>query len=164
VPARQVRAALAAYIAPTPGISQMFKDEPWIVTAEAWETPDGLPGTVAYVHIDSESETRVTVTGSPSAGKRVDYAVSIVILYQYVIPDNPDGKDSWVDGLDDLLDALKARLRADPTMGTGAGGVVWQAGQDDSDLSIARDLPKLNHGKVLSWNAMQLRVTEMLTG
>jgi hypothetical protein len=161
--AKHVRAALRDFIAPTPGISQMFKDEPWLVTAEAWETEDGLPGTVAYVHIDDEHESRLTITGSPETGKRIDYKVSIVILYQYTIPDEPGSKDEWVDGLDDLLDALKARLRSDPTMGTG-GAVIWQAGQADGDLHITRDLPKLNHGKVLSWNALQMDVTEMLVG
>lgn len=161
--AKAVRAALRDYIAPTPGISQMFKDEPWLVTAEAWETEAGLPGTVAYVHIDEEQESRLTITGSPVAGKRVDYVVSIVILYQYTIPSDPGSKDEWVDGLDDLLDALKGRLRSDPTMGTG-GAVIWQAGQGEDDLHILRDLPKLNHGKVLSWNALRLQVTEMLTG
>lgn len=160
--AAAVRTALASYIAPTPGITAMFRDEPWIVTAEAWTTEEGLPGTVCYVHINHESETRIAATGDGATGKRIDYEVGIVILYQYTIPDAPVGKDSWVDGLDQLIDTLKARLRADPTMGTGENGVIWQAGQNDGDLAIQRDLPKLHHGKVISWNMLQLQVTEML--
>ncbi|QGJ93459.1 hypothetical protein SEA_MUFASA8_9 [Arthrobacter phage Mufasa8] len=160
--AAAIRTALASYIAPTTGITAMFRDEPWFITGEAWTTEDGLPGTVCYLHINEESETRITVTGSGSVGKRVDYKVGIIILYQYVIPDAPIGNDAWVDGLDQLIDALKARLRADPTMGTD-GTVIWQAGQSDGDLRIRRDLPKLHGGKVHSWNVMELEVTEILT-
>lgn len=162
-----VRAAVADYLRPTPGITKMFRDEPWIVTSEAWLTPDGLPGTVAYVHIDRDSETRIALTGiNPDGlGKVISYELSIVVLYQYAIPDQPDDKDSWVDGLDTLIDDLKARIRADPTLGTGPGGVVWQAGEGafggGPDLEVQRDLPKLHHGKVLSWNALTLKLTEM---
>lgn len=166
--AKTVRAAIADYLRPTPGIAKMFRDEPWIVTAEAWTQENGLPGTVAYVHIDREAETRYALAGwNPTGlGKAISYDVSIVVLYQYDIPDQPDDKDSWVDGLDELLDALKARVRADPTLGTGEGGVVWQAGEGGlpggPDLEVQRDLPKLNNGKVLSWNALQFKVTEMV--
>ncbi|QAY16123.1 hypothetical protein SEA_SONALI_10 [Arthrobacter phage Sonali] len=166
--AKSVRQAIADYLRPTQGISKMFRDEPWIVTSEAWTQPDGLPGTVAYVHIDREAETRYALAGANpfGIGKALEYMVSIVVLYQYDIPDQPDDKDSWVDGLDELLDALKARVRADPTLGTGPGGVIWQAGEGGHmggpDLEVQRDLPKLHHGKVLSWNALQFKVTEMV--
>lgn len=164
-----VRSAVTAFIATTPGITKMFRDEPWIVTSDAWETPDGLPGTVAYTHINNETETRLAMAGQDGsgAGKAVVYDVSIIILYQYVIPDSPDDKDSWVDGLDAIIDNIKARIRSDPTFGTGPGGVVWQAGEGDpfsggSDLTIQRDLPKLNNGKVLSWNNLTVKIVEML--
>lgn len=162
--ARQVRAAIRDYIAPTAGVTRAFKDEPRFAGEEQWYTADGAHGTVVYVHIDDERETRLTVTGSPAVGKQIEYDISIVILYEYVIPDDEVDPADWVDGLDDLIGALKARLRADPTMGTGTGGVIWQAAQEDGALHIARDLPKLASGVVRSWNVLQFKASEMLTG
>jgi hypothetical protein len=169
VGAAAVRAAVSGFIATVPGITKMFRDEPWIVTSDAWETEDGLPGTVAYTHINRDQETRYAMSGQDGsgAGKAVVYDMSVVVLYQYVIPDQPDDKDSWVDGLDALIDAIKARLRSDPTLGTGQNGAIWQAGEGDpfgggADIVIQRDLPKLNNGKVLSWNNLTFKVVEML--
>jgi hypothetical protein len=162
--ARQVRAAIRDYIAPTPGITRAFKDEPHFVGEDAWYDENGVPGTVAYVHIDDERESRFVLTGDAATGQRIDYDVSIVILYQYLIPTEEADPADWVDGLDDLIGALKARLRADPTMGTGTGGVIWQAAQEDGALHIARDLPKRDSGVVRSWNVLQFKATEMLTG
>jgi hypothetical protein len=64
-----------------------------------------------------------------------------------------------VDSLDDLLDALKKRLRADPTLGLGAGAKI-QAAQHENALTIARDLPKRDGGYVRSWNVLEFQVTE----
>lgn len=162
--ARQVRAAIRDFIAPTPGVTRAFKDEPRFAGEDAWYDADGAHGTVVYVHIDDERETRFVLTGETTSGQRIDYDVSIVILYEYVVPTEEADPSDWVDGLDDLIGALKARLREDPTMGTGPGGVVFQAAQEDGALHIARDLPKLASGVVRSWNVLQFKAAEMLTG
>lgn len=162
--AGQVRAAIRDFVAPTAGITRAFKDEPHFVAEGEWYAADGTPGTVVYVHLDDEEETRLTVTGDPSIGKQITYSVSIVILYQYVIPSEEADPADWVDGLDTLLAALKARLRSDPTMGTGPGGVIWQAAQEDGALHIARDLPKRDQGVVRSWNVLQFKAIEQVTG
>jgi hypothetical protein len=164
VAARDVRVAIRDYIAPTPGITRAFKDEPHFVGEDAWYDENGVAGTVAYVHIDDERESRFALTGSPESGQQISYDVSIVILYQYLIPTDEADPADWVDGLDDLIAALKARLRADPTMGTGPGGAVFMAAQEDGALHIARDLPKRDNGIVRSWNVLQFKASELLTG
>lgn len=158
--ARAIRLAVRDYVAPTAGLSNTYKDEPHYVSNDAWYTANGTHGTVAYVHIDSESESRLVITGFPEAGQQVTYHVAIVVLYEYLIPENEASPDAWVDGLDDVLDALKARLRADPHLGTGPTGVVWSAAQHDGALAISRDLPKKDSGVVRSWNVLQFQVTE----
>lgn len=158
--ARSVRQAVRDFIAPTAGITSAFKDEPHYVSNDAWYTADGTHGTVAYVHIDSESESRLVITGFPESGQQITYHVAIVVLYEYLIPDDEASPDLWVEGLDDVLDALKARLRSDPHLGTGVNGVVWSAAQHEDTLSIARDLPKKDGGIVRSWNVLQFQVTE----
>lgn len=160
MPARTIRQAVRDYVSLTDGLSNTFKDEPHYVSNEAWYTEDGTHGTVAYVHLDSESETRLVINGFPDAGQQITYNVGIVILYEYVIPDDEESPDNWVDGLDDVIDALKARLRADPHLGTGSTGVVWSAAQEYGTLSISRDLPRKDGGYVRSWNVLQFKVTE----
>ncbi len=158
--ARTIRQAVRNYVASTAGLSNVFKDEPHYVSNDAWYKVDGTHGTVAYVHLDSESEDRLVITGFPDAGQQITYRVGLVVLYEYIIPDNEVSPDDWVDGLDDVIDALKARLRADPHLGTGANGVVWSAAQGDNTLSISRDLPRKDGGYVRSWNVLQFAVTE----
>lgn len=160
MPARTIRKAVRDYLAETPGISNCFKDEPHYVSNEAWYTEDGIHGTVAYVHLDSESETRLVITGFPDAGQQITYNVGVVVLYEYLIPDDEESPDDWVDGLDDVIDALKARLRADPHLGTGPDGVIWSGAQEAHTLAISRDLPRKDAGFVRSWNVLQFKVTE----
>lgn len=161
--ASTVRNAVTAYLGNTTGITTFYRDQPWFADAEEWETQNGDPGTVAYMHIDDESEERIVINGGTATGKQVTYQIAVVMLYQYAIPDQPLSKDSWVDGLDALIEALKTKIRTDPTLGTGTGGVVWQAGSvGGKDIEIQRELPKLKDGLVLSWNALTFRVTEML--
>lgn len=163
--ARQVRLAIRDYLAPTAGVTRAFKDEPRFAAEEAWYTADGTHGTVIYVHIDDEQESRFVLSGSPETGQRVEYVVSVVILYEYAIPAEEDSADDWVDGLDDIIAALKARLRADPSMGTSAlppENQIHMAAQEDNALHIARDVPKTSGGFVRSWNVLQFKASEIL--
>lgn len=158
--ARAVRQAIRDFIAETPGISNAFRDEPHYVSNDAWYTEDGTHGTVAYVHLDQESETRLVITGFPDAGQQITYTIGIVVLYEYLIPDDEVSADQWVEGLDDVLDALKARLRSDPSMG--APNLIFNGAQSADSLSISRDLPRKDGGYVRSWNVLQFQVFENL--
>lgn len=160
--AAAVRLAIKNYIAPTAGLSSTFKDEPHYTSNDAWYTADGTHGTVAYVHIDEDDETRLVLSGMPTSGQEITYRVGIVILYEYIIPNDEASPDLWVDGLDAIIDALKARIRADPHLGTGPTGVVWSAAQTTNALKIARDLPRVDGDFVRSWNVLQFEVTEIV--
>lgn len=159
---RTVRQAVRDYLAPTAGVTNAFKDQPHYVSNEAWYTEEGEHGTVIYVHLDTETETRLVITGFPDAGQQITYSVGVVVLYEYLIPNDETSPDNWVDGLDDVIDALKARLRADPRLGTGPDGVIWSAAQEPSTLTISRDLPRKDGIFVRSWNVLQFKVTENL--
>src|ERR1043166_10156044 len=133
--ARAVRQAIRDFISTVDGISNAYRDEPHYVSNEAWYTEDGTHGTVAYVHLDQESETRLTITGFPDAGQQITYTVGIVVLYEYLISDDETSPDNWVEGLDDVLDALKARLRSDPSMGS--TNLIWNGAQQADSLAIS---------------------------
>lgn len=166
--AKAVRQAVTDYIGQTSGIARMYREEPTLITGDAWQDPNTkLPGTVAYTHITRDTEQRYALTGdNPTGlGKAIVYEVAIVVLYQYLIPSNPASKDEWVDGLDELIDNIKARIRADRTLGTG-GNPVWQAGEGDpfgggTDITVQRDMPKMLKGKVLCWTSVEFHAVEM---
>ena len=160
--AATVRLAIRDYIAPTAGLANTYKAQPHYVGEEAWVAYDGTRGTMAFVNIDNEAESRIVLDGSPATGKEITYDVALVLLYEYLIPSDEPSPDDWVDGLDALIDALKDRFRADPHLGTGPGGVVWSAAQEDGALQIARDLPKQGDGVVRSWNVLTFKVQEII--
>lgn len=162
MPSRQVRAAILAYFQDTPGLAQLAKDEPWFQPGQAWIT-NGLEGTAAFVHIDNQSETVVTLRGPGLQERAVVYDVALVLQYQYRIPiDAPQTMDTWVDGLDDLLDAVVERLRADPALGCNGQGPIFQAGTQNMDIQIQRNMPVKDNGKVWSINYVMFKVTEII--
>lgn len=162
MPSAQIRSAVTSYFSTTPGLSSVSKDEPIYTPGQAWIN-NGLPGTAAFIHIDHQSESWVTVGGALGQ-RKVEYDIALVIQYQYRIPiDAP--MDGWVDGLDAVLDAIVKMLRADPTLGCGGNGPVWQAGIQDMDIKIQRELPvRDNGGKVWSMNYVMFNVTEIVPG
>jgi hypothetical protein len=160
---RAVRTAITAYLQGIPGITNMYRDAPWQLLGDDWaQQASGIPGTPAFVHIAKQAETRQTVPAVIGGQKSVMYDVSVMVLYQYVIPAAPTDKVVWVDALDDLLDAIVGRIRADPTLGTGAGGVVWAAGETENGIEVASDLPQTHNGVVLAWNRVDFKVREIV--
>jgi hypothetical protein len=163
MPSAQIRSAIAAYFTGAPGLASVAKDEPYFTPGQAWVN-NGLPGVAAFVHIDHQSESWVTIGGALGQ-KAVEYDVALVIQYQYRIPADGSPTDSWVDGLDALLDTIVLMLRADPTLGCGGNGPVWQAGIKDMDIVIQRDLPiRDNGGKIWSINYVMFKTIEIVGG
>ena len=171
-----VRAALVAWFeaANVTGLQQVYKDMPWFLDAAQWNiTPARTWGAVGFIHIDSSSESRMTVGAqnplklADTVGlKQVNYVVSLGLQYQFLIPAtlaNGDEADVWVDGLDSLIDALKTRIRSDPLQGA-SSSVIFQAGQDDNDIRVESDLPIHEPGvRVYSFHRIQFNLTEIIT-
>lgn len=76
------------------------------------------------VFIDEEGELRLALGGEHSGKKRIDYTVSLEIYFRSTEPDT----EAALAAFDELVDAIKARLRADRRLGQ-AESVVWQAGE-----------------------------------
>jgi len=157
MPSAGIRSAIVRYFTGTTGLTSVSKDEPWYMDGQMW-VQNGLEGTAAFIHIDHQTETR-----SAMGQKAVTYDVALVIAYQYRIPtDTAGGMDTWVDGLDTVLDAIVAKLRADQTLGCGSAGPVWSAGNQDMDIAIQRELPMRDGGKVWSVNYVMFKVIEIV--
>lgn len=170
--AATVRAQMQAFLA-TPGIAgigRMYNSQPWYASGEQWKLGDnGGHGTVCWPWISDESEERI---GFPAetGQKRITYKVRIVVLYQYLIPPQlalGQAEDAWQGPLDDIIEALKTRLRSDPKAGTAPGmaGVIFEQSQAAGDLAVMRDLPVLasRGGKVLCWTGIDTTVVEVIT-
>lgn len=158
-----VRAALQTFLTGTPGITTLYRDAPWEMTGDNWQT-NGLPGTPGFLHLDHSSETRIALGGDHGGFKQVDYTASLVLLYQFVIPSDVASKDVWVDGLDQLLDNVVTKIRSDRAFGCGANGPIFEAGNQDQGIQISQDLPHWDTGggKVRNWVRVEFKVTEIV--
>jgi hypothetical protein len=170
----EIRAAITAFFQPpaVPGLVEMYKAVPYYIAGDRWQLATNL-GTAAVgaVHLDQQAETRITV-GAPAApgfiaggSKRVDWKCGIVVFYQFLIDQNPgvpSTNDEWVGPLDDILEGITTRIRSDQTLGTGAGGVIFQAGEGLGDIRVSRDLPRRSSGVIMSWNVVEFDVTEIV--
>jgi hypothetical protein len=160
-----VRAAIQAFLASPelPGVQKVYKDVPWFIDGAQWNVAgnDGWAGIIS-VHLNTSQESRVTLpalTGS----KQVNHTIGLVIQYQYLIPTYfapGEAEDSWVDGLDIIVDGIKDRIRSNPTFNS--NGIIFQAGQDDSDIRITRDVPTIDVGRVVAWNLIEFNLTEII--
>lgn len=173
-----VRAALKEWFvdAQIDGVSAVFKTGPWYLDGSTWSIPGGTNySAVLFVHIDSSAESRITlpapnafIPGQPIGQKQVMYVVSVVIQYKYLIPsDLPPGEaeDAWVDGLDLIIDQVKARIRLDPTQGgTDSYSAIFQAGQSEADIRLEQDLPIIDEdgGIVYSLSRVEFDLTSII--
>lgn len=145
------------------GIQRVYADVPWFMDGANWDIFGGQGwAAVAAVHLDRSSESRLTLpfgTGS----KHVEHNVGLMIQYQYLIPNTlelDEAEDSWVTGLDSIIDAVKDRIRSDYTFNS--NGVIWQAGEQRDDLRITRDVPSVDVGRVVCWAVLEFSVTEII--
>jgi hypothetical protein len=177
-----VRAAVKSYFSgnAVTGIAKWFRDEPWIIQPATFAlAANGGWGAVGFIHLDTAEENRETFGGAngvtPTGSKAVKHTVSLVIQYQYLIPPAlPAGvdEDAWVGPLDNIIDAVKALIRADPTLGTSAlqpnPTINWagQSWQGAPDIRQTRDLPTRDPqgSKILSWNRIEFDLIEYISG
>lgn len=144
------------------GLQKVYLDEPWIIQGANWNVDAGW-GAVGFIHLDTSKESRLTLGAAIGGSKRVEHTVGLVIQYQYLIPDTlPDGvdEDAWVGPFDQIIDAVKARIHSDPTLGSPS--IIFQGGQDNDDIRVSRDLPQKDIGKVIVFAVVEFNVTEII--
>jgi hypothetical protein len=160
-----VRAAVTAFFAGAdiPGLNKVHPAPPYWADGSEWDLANNLgSGAIAGLHLVADNERRITVPAG-TGQKLVHYRVGLMIFYQWLKPQTlaPVDEAAWAGPLDVIIDGVKARLRSDPNCGMPS--VIWQAGQDDGDLSITRDLPRQLAGKVVSWSVVEFTVYEVVT-
>jgi len=147
------------------GISYIYQEMPWQLTGDAWQT-NTEAGTVAVIHVDDMTETRITVPAVHGGQKAVDYTVRFLMLYQYRIPPDLGGatKDVWSVGQKALVDAVTARIRSDPAFGCGQAGPIYWAGDGNNGIRTAFDMPvNIGPGTIVCWTSTTFTVQEIVT-
>lgn len=166
-----VRTALATFLqgANIVGLNGVYKAEPRFYSGEQLDAAaDNGVAAWAWIELGESSEDRLSVPamwpGQTGAGnKAVHYEVAIVVMYQYLVPQQttaPVAVDAWVDGEDAILQAIKDRLHSDPALG--APGVILVSGQENRSLHVTADNPLVEPAKVLSNRAISFRITEII--
>ena len=166
-----VRAALASFLtaANIPGVAKVYQSEPWYSPGETLDLAAlGGSGAFVWIEMGEADEERWAVPASypgytGSGIKAVHYPVSLIVEYQYLIPQQtfpPVAPDGWVTSEGAILQALKDRIHSDPTLG--APTVVFQAAQEPGALKTSPDAPVFEPGKVLSTREITFRITEVV--
>jgi hypothetical protein len=99
--------------------------------------PGAMFGAVMGVHLATTNETRLTIGGTLDR----PYSVELYVWYMASKPPPEDAQSAF----DDLLDAVVARIRADPTLGmdvnSGAPTIVTQAGEGARGITTTSAVP-----------------------
>lgn len=170
-----VRRAIADYLnggipGHLAGLNRCYRAQPTFIDPTKWWVlpPDLGAGVIGYLHLALVDEDRIAYP-AVQGQKMVEYTVALPLIYRYAIPTDSQATalegDEWVDGWDETVEAIKAYLRADPNLGTGEQGIIWQAAQSQGDLRMsAGDLPVRDEdaGEVLNFGVLDFHVTEVI--
>lgn len=172
--AAEVRKVLAAYFAPPaiPGLATVYRGFPVTLQGSDWPIgSDTAWGAGSYLSVRESREKRISVGGAHGGIKKLTFECALVVFFRWQFTDHGpyNQTDGWVDPFDNLMDALKVRLRADRTLGCGSEGPVWQAGEGDGegesdDVRVLVDDAQVDEdsGQVVVWAALEFTVVEML--
>lgn len=158
-----VRAAMAAWLVPQqlPGINTVYRGFPTIIPGGAFfpAVPGGGAGAVVVINVSSAREQRIAIGGAHGGQKRVDYVVEFHLFYRSTrkAPLGGDAGLDMTDDFDQLIDALKTRIRADRTAESAA---IWQWGEGELSDQIGE--PRQTGHGLEQWGKVRTQVTEWL--
>ena len=139
------------------GLNQIFTSFPKRINYQVNSQAGQLSRAAVVIFIQSERESRIAIGGAFNGWKRVDYSV-ILQVYQHSL--ERDAQDAMT-AFDTLIDAIKARLRADHNFGDTTGTLVWQGAEPEINTTYGE--PATNDGGATETFAeIQFDVTEMI--
>lgn len=123
---------------------------PVITSPASARLPNGVTaGASAYIWLNVNQETVISTglppSTQPNGWRQVEYVTMLIFDYMVLKPATSD--DSWIDGLNSMVEAVKTRLRSDPTLGTtgeGALTIFTAANQfpiDTPSITVVLDPP-----------------------
>jgi hypothetical protein len=166
-----IRTAVTAFLAGAsiPGLQKVYSGLPIFSPGEQLKLgADGGAGAIAYVELGESTEQRWSLPAlypgqSGSGDKGVHYDAMVLIMYQYLIPQQvsaPVSPDAWSNAEDAIIQGIKDRIHSDPQLG--APTVIFTAAQGRDGLRVSPDEPQFEPGKVISTRAIEFRITEVI--
>ncbi len=149
---KSARVAIQSYLqaANIPGLGAIFRTQTFETGAADAMPNGGSYGATSYVWLLTDTETQLSMGGAPAiqpnGWREVRYQA--LLIFDWYVVKSPTTSDDWADALDDMIEAVKAALRVDPTLGTkGIGGndeifasALFTPG-DEAAISVATEPP-----------------------
>jgi hypothetical protein len=139
------------------GLNQVFTSFPKRINYQVNSQAGQLSRAAVVIFIQSERENRLAIGGATNGWKRVDYSV-ILQVYQHSMERNAEAA---MTAFDTLIDAIKARLRADHNFGDATGNLVWQ-GAEPAINTLYGEPATSEGGATETFAEIQFDVTEMI--
>jgi hypothetical protein len=156
---KEARSVIANFISPpnVDGINQVFTSFPKRINFQINSLPSQKSRCAAVIFIESEREERIAVGGATSGWKRVDYQIAIQLFHHSVENSAEDAMDDF----DNVIDALKNRIRSDHRFGDTSGTLVWQGAEPRIDTNYGE--PTSSDGTATEiWAQVRFDVTQMI--
>ena len=138
-------------------LNQFFYSFPKRINFQVNSQPGQLSRAAAIIFIQAENESRIAIGGAHNGVKRIDYAVVIQIFFHSL---HRNSMQAMAD-FDLLIDAIKARLRADHNFGDANGTLVWQGAEPIINATYGEPLTS-DEGATELWAELQFDVTQMI--
>ena len=119
-----------------------------------YSPPRGMGG-VMIVHLPTQNRTRIAIGGLHGGIKNERFSAE---LHLYHLGQVPHVEDAQAD-FDALVEAIIARLEADPTL----GGIVTQAGEGDAGITVAASEPYVKGERVESYGVIRFDANDYPT-
>lgn len=156
---QEVRNAVANWVvaANIPHLNQIFTSHPKRINFQANSYAGEVTRGAGLVFISGESESRIAIGGAYDGWKRIDYTVQFQVFTHSVAANSQDAMDDF----DNIIDAIKAQLRAGGhRLDNADGDIIWQAAEPNIDVTYGE--PATNDGGATEiWAAITFMVTQM---
>lgn len=121
----------------------------------------GLPagtanGALIQIDITDDTEVREAMGGATDGWKRITYRTLVRVFGRSI----EEHVEIALTNFDDVLEAIKARIRADRTL----GGAVFQAGEGVYGIQTQSAIPQINEGVIELYAQLTLNVVEHIRG
>lgn len=140
------------------GLNQIFTSFPKRINFQVNSQAGQLSRSAVVIFIQSERETRLAIGGAYNGWKRVDYSIILQVYQHSLERDSQTAMTSF----DTLIDAIKARLRADHNFGDATANLVWQGAEPAINTTYGEPSSVEGNPATETFAEIQFDVTQMI--
>lgn len=154
-----VRTAVKNFLQPpaVAGLNKLYRSMPKVIDAKDYTTGQAAGtknGAVGVVHIRRDFEERRAVGGATGGKKFVSHFIELNLFFRSIEPTI----EAATDAFDLLMDATKARLHADRTLGDPTN--VFQAGEQQLETEAGE--AELEGDTIFIWGVVRFIVNQLI--